>query len=167
MSPLFIDYEAFVSNGKHIIKELCVINVDNPFSPLYYLFSPQIKYSELSASDKMTNYYLSTNHHYIPYCNGSVKFCKECIASHIKDVFPFVENSIVYVLEPKGSDGKKLKTLMEIFPTLNLVAYNFKKMTDLPLPPPNVVCPYMDHGLHCAYMKCLRMYLDYINFSLK
>ena len=167
MSPLFIDYEAFFYNGKHFIKELCIIDGDNPFAPLYYLFSPQIKYSELSTTDKTTNFFLTTNHHQIPYDIGDVKFCKECILRHIKHEFPFVDNSIIYILEPQGENGVKMKTLTELFPTLNLVAYNFEKISSLPLPPINVTCPWMNHGLHCAYLKTIRMYLDYINFSLK
>jgi hypothetical protein len=35
----FIDYEGFVDNNdEYMIKELCIMNVDNMFNPLHYVF---------------------------------------------------------------------------------------------------------------------------------
>ena len=39
MKTYFIDFEAFIANdSEYVLKELCIMDVDNMFSPLHYVF---------------------------------------------------------------------------------------------------------------------------------
>ena len=48
-SVCFIDFEAFYDNdGQYIVKEMCIMNVDNMFYPLHYVFKPILKWNNLA-----------------------------------------------------------------------------------------------------------------------
>jgi len=53
MGPFFIDFEAFQhGSGKFLIKELCILDIDRPLFPLYFLFEPLQEWSTLTTAQK-------------------------------------------------------------------------------------------------------------------
>ena len=160
MAPIFIDFEAFQDrNGDFMIKELCLLDADRPLTPLYFLFTPTEPWHELSEDRKTSAHFLTQHFHHLQWEEGNTRFCANCLMHHIRSVFPQCDNSIFYIMESKAS-GPKYHFIKSVFPELNLVNYNVK-LDGLPTPPDNIVCPYRQHGRHCAYLKCLGMYQDY------
>jgi hypothetical protein len=39
MSPFIIEFEAFQHRGHYKLKELCIMDMENPLSPLYFIFA--------------------------------------------------------------------------------------------------------------------------------
>ena len=79
-------------------------------------------------------------------------------ASHQEGVSKLA-NAIFYVMDQV--DGAKINYLKEEFPELNLINYNVV-FNSLPLIPHNIKCFHREHGDHCAYLKCMRLYHNYI-----
>ena len=160
MGPFFIDIEAFQHgvDGKFVIKELSIIDVDKPLHPLYYIFEAHKTWQELDSSHQRTYEYQTAHLHHLEWHEGNTRYCKRCIMHHIKKHFG-VKGGLFYVM-----GDQKLNFLQEEFPDLNFIQYNIT-FDKLPILPPNIHCLYRNHGHHCALLKCMRMYLHYTMYE--
>ena len=76
MTTCFIDLEAFQDeNGHYIIKELCFMDINNIFKPLFYVFKSTVSLTKLSKKVQMTNMYLSKYYHRLTKNEGNTRFC--------------------------------------------------------------------------------------------
>ena len=158
VGPYFIDFEAFQhGSGSFKIKELCVIDVDRPLSPLYFVFRESTRWSSLTVEQQQTFAYQTRELHGLHWEEGITRYCRSCIWSWIKETFPLCRNSIFYVM------GKqKMEYLQKEFPQLNFCEYNVT-LNNLPSIAPNIKCLYRDHEqTHCACLKCFRLLQHYI-----
>lgn len=172
---IFIDFEAFpgttvaayegdiderMKNAAFNIKELCVMSASDIFHPIYYIFRPTQPYAEIHSSDKKTVKWLSTHYHQLEWEEGVSKFCRICVMRTIMRRFPNYEQVVFYVT---GDSAQKLAFLQQTFPKFNFTLSNMALST-LPLVPWkfNLSCPYRAHGQHCAYLKCVRMAMQYL-----
>lgn len=156
MPPYFIDFEAFkYKNNDFIIKELVILDVSRPLTPLYYLFEAPTPWRHLSVDEKIQHRFVTKNIHNLRWSEGDVRYCKECVWHHIKNVFPDCRSALTYVMGPE-----KMQFLKEEFPELNLVEYNvtFKTLPQIPI---TIHCLHREHGEHCAYRKTLRLFHHY------
>ena len=160
MGPHFIDFEAFQYQGQYKIKELCIIDVDKPLTPLYYVFDSPSSWRELDDDQQYQYSYQTRKIHHLKWHEGDNCYCANCVMYHIKNDFPYWCNGIFYVMD--CYNGQKVKFLMQEFPELNIVNYNvtFKQ---LPYITRNITCLHRDHGVHCAYLKCMRLCYHYMN----
>jgi hypothetical protein len=164
MSPFFIEFEGFQhKNGSFIFKELCVVDVDHPYDYLYYTFKNYVEWSSLCDKDKITNQYLTNNHHKLDWYEGDSRFCATCIQYFIQQRYPNWRNGIFYTMESQV-EGPKVKAIRSHFPDLNVVHYN-STLSKLPLLESNISCPHRAHGEHCAYRKCIRLLKDFTLFD--
>jgi hypothetical protein len=155
MATFFIDAQGFYLGDDMIIKELCIMDANKMLDPLHLVFKPIAPWDCFSESMKTTNEYLMKHYHKLIWYEGTTTFCASCILSNYdKDI----KKATFYVLDSEG--GSKMKTLKLNFPKLRFISYN-KTIKDLPEVPPNICCPYRDHGKHCAYKQCLSMCVDY------
>jgi hypothetical protein len=161
MSPFFIDFEAFQhGDGKFRIKELCIMDVEQPLTPLYFLFKAERKWNSLTSGEQQTYSYQQRYLHHLCWEEGRTRYCRKCVWHHIKMQFPECRNHIFYVM------GKqKLEFLKEVFPSLNFCEYNIT-FHQLPQIADNISCFYRYHGEHCACLKCYRLYTHYISLPL-
>jgi hypothetical protein len=158
MPPYFIDFEAFrYKKNNYIIKELAMLDVNKPLVPLYYVFKNVKPWSALTLEERMQFTFLSKYIHHLTWCEGTSRFCADCIWYHLKLLFPDCESGITYVM----GGGEKLKFLQELFPKLRLVQYNIT-FKSLPMIAPSIQCLHRQHGEHCAYRKTLRLFHHYI-----
>jgi hypothetical protein len=158
MGPYFIDFEAFQhGSGTYKIKELCIIDVDRPLSPLYFVFSAPKRWSALTLEQQKTFEYETTNLHGLHWDEGTIRYCRRCIWYWIKTTFPHCRNTVFYVM------GKqKMDFLQQEFSELKFCEYNIT-LHNLPYLPPNIKCLYREHDLiHCACLKCYRLFQHYI-----
>ncbi len=141
------------------MKELCILDVDRPLHPLYFIFTPPYTWSTLSANEQETFDYQERYLHQLSWSEGESRYCRKCIYHHIKENFVGCESSIFYVM-----GHEKCKVLAKTFPKLNFMEYNvtFKKLSPTPH---NIVCHYRNHGEHCAALKCFQLYDHYISSS--
>ena len=154
MTTYFIDAQGFCVDGTLLIKELCIMDANNIFTPYQKVFSLDVPMDILSKKSQYDVKYLIKNHHYLHWDEGSTTFCPSCVSSQ----YDVNINSIFYVLDK--IDGVKINTLKKHFPNWRLVNYS-KRIADLPDVPTNIKCLYRDHGKHCAYKHCLAMATDY------
>ncbi len=157
MGPYFIDLEAFQHGHKTIIKELCILDIDRPLRPLYFLFTPPQAWQTLSTAEQDSYDYQERHLHQLSWGEGESRYCRKCVYHHIKENFPACENAIFYVM-----GHEKCKVLAKMFPKLNFIEYNITFNT-LPPTPHNIFCHYRNHGEHCASLKCFRLYDHYIS----
>ena len=139
-----------------VLKELCVVDVDQPFAPLYYLFAPRGGWQQLSERQRTTYDFERDSIHHLDWAEGHIRYCRKCVMHHIKQAFPNSwSGSLFYVMEAQAN-GQKLKFLEKEFPELHLLNYNIT-FDNLPFLPGNIICPHRFHGQHCAYLKCMRL----------
>ena len=160
MPPYFIDFEAFQYQSHYTMKELCIIDVDKPFSPLYFLFGPSTKWQDLEHERQRQHEYQTREIHHIEWNEGVTRNCPKCVMYHIKQWFPLWSSGIFYVMD--RHNGQKMKFLKEKLPQLNIVNYNMT-FNNLPMISGNIACIYREHGEHCAYLKCVRLCSHYMN----
>ena len=164
MGPYFIDFEGFQHGaGEYCLKELCIMSIDQPLFPLYYLFEAPRKWQDLHQEEKVTYSYVTNNYHELDWDEGQTRYCSNCIMNHVQHHFPYWQNGIFYVMETQNN-GPKYKFLKQEFPELNLVNYNIT-FNNLPTLPPNISCLHRNHGPHCAFLKCLKMVVHYTSFK--
>ena len=152
-----MDFEAFKSgNEDYILKELCLLNVDKPLMPLYFVFSSPQPWDKLDATSRKHYRYQSKHIHGLEWSEGVSRYCRNCVMHHIKMAYPLCTAGIIYVM---GLD--KMTFLTSEFPELNFAEYH---VTFNQLPPltKNIMCYHRDHGEHCAFRKCMRLYQHYI-----
>ena len=156
MSPYFIDFEAFQhGTEKYQMKELCIVDVDRPFSPLYYLFKSRTRWETLDMDQQRTYHYQSHNVHSLGWYEGIIVYCRKCVWREIQEVFPMYKNGIFYVM------GKQKMDYLQIeFPKLNFCEYKVT-MNTLPYLSPNFSCIHRYHGEHCACLKSYRLMKHY------
>lgn len=132
-----------------------MLDVDKPLTPLYYIFVANNLWNDLPSDEKVQYRYQSRYIHKLLWNEGHSRYCKECIWHHIKDVFPYSDTAITYVM------GKeKMDFLKKEFPKLPLVEYNITFNT-LPDIPKTIMCLHNEHGEHCAYRKTMRLFHHY------
>ena len=161
MGPYFIDFEAFRNkNEQFILKELVMIDVDKPLTPLYYIFGPPKPWMCLDRSARRQYSFQTKMIHHLCWNEGGTRYCKECIWQHMKLSFPECDRRVCYVM-----GAEKMMFLKKEFPHLCLVEYNITFKT-LPFLLSNVMCVLgRDHGEHCAYRKTLRLLQHYTDVS--
>lgn len=158
MGPYFVDFEAFQhGTERFLIKELCIIDVDRPLTPLYFIFRSPKAWDSLNSQQQMTYRYQSQHLHHLEYSEGVSLFCKTCVARFIKLTFPNCLAGIFYVMGTQKFDYLRNK-----FPCFNWCEYNGVTLNTLPTIPTNIQCFHRDHGEHCACLKCYRLYQHYI-----
>jgi hypothetical protein len=157
MSSFFIDFEAF-QHGDEIfrLKELCIIDVDNPSNPIYFLFKASKEWNRLDACVKRTYNYQMRHLHHLDWNEGITRYCRRCVQYIVETYFPGARNGIFYVM-----GRQKLRFLQEEFPKWTIVEYNVS-INELPPLTPNINCVYRPHGEHCACLKCFRLVKHYL-----
>jgi len=157
MPPYFVDFEAFQHGEERFhIKELCIIDVDNPLKPVYFLFKADKNWHGLSDCVKQTYNFQTNNLHQLAWNEGETRYCRRCVQYCVETIFPLCRNGIFYVM-----GTQKLKYLQDQFPKWNFAEYMIL-MKDLPLLPPNIGCIYRAHGEHCACLKCYQLVKHYL-----
>jgi hypothetical protein len=164
MGPFILDFEAFQYQGQFTLKELCLIDVERPFAPLYYMFAPRRGWAELSSGQKRTFDFETRELHGLEWDEGFTRYCRKCVMFHIKQSFPQWASGIFYVMEAQDN-GPKVKFIQNEFPDLNIMNYNVT-FDNLPYLLGNITCLHREHGPHCAYLKCLRVCNHYNNARL-
>lgn len=161
MPPYFIDFEAFrYKKEKFLIKELAMVDVDKPLTPIYFIFNAKTGWQQLTSDQKLQFKYQSNHIHHLRWNEGVSRYCKACVWHHMKTDFPLCESAITYVM------GKeKMTFLKQQFPKLRLVEYNitFKALPDIPK---TIMCVHREHGEHCAYRKTLRLFHHYTTINV-
>ena len=118
MSHYFIDFEGFKYHGRYDIKELCIINVDNPLDPVHYIFDVANSWTTLNQHQQDLYNYQTNEVHCLYWNEGNTRYCRKCIMHHIMKAFPYYSNGTFYAL-----DEEKTSTLKHKFPSLNIVNY--------------------------------------------
>ena len=159
MGTIFVDFEAFQhgTTERFKLKELCILSVDRPLTPLYFLFRCSKPWEELDTDQRRTYAYQSRHLHHLEYSEGVVSYCKSCIARLIKKIYPNWINCIFYVMGVQKFDYLRNK-----FPMFNWCEYNGVTVNTLPSLPHNITCLHRPHGDHCACLKCYKLYYHYI-----
>lgn len=156
MSVFFIDFEAFQDNdANYLIKEMCIMNVNNILEPFYYMFVMSEEIGSFSKSTQRTNDYLRRWRHHLLWNEG------DCIfdANKVLKELQAIDNSLFYVNDELG--GKKIYTVKKIFPNLRILNYNCSNINGKI--PENISCPRYNHGECCAYKKCLKLCVHYLS----
>lgn len=156
MSVFFIDFEAYQDDdANYLIKELCIMNVNNILKPFYYMFPMCESMGSFSKKTRGTNDYLRKWRHHLLWIDGDSKFDANEI---LKDLQSF-DNALFYVNDQ--INGEKIDTLKKNFPNLRLVNYIYSdKGLEIP---ENITCPRYNHGEFCAYKKCLKLCVHYLS----
>lgn len=156
----FLDYEGFQSGQlAPIMKELAVISVENPQNPLYFNFNSPHPWEVLNDEQRRTYHYQTTRLHHIQWYEGYARYCKECMWYHFSLAFPQWQQGDFYVMD--RMNGIKITYLRQEFPQLNILPYTSVSFRTLPDLDDHHKCPYRDHGKHCAYLKCLKLYKQF------
>ena len=161
MGPYFIDFEAFQHGEEHYrIKELCILDVDRPLSPLYFIFAADKSWDALRISQQKTYSFQSRHIHGLGYDEGVTLYCSSCVARLMKQTFPNCLNGIFYVM-----GLQKMNFLITQFPKFNFCEYHVT-FNILPQIAHNISCLHRNHSAeHCACLKCYRLYQHYITLS--
>ena len=156
MSCFFIDITGFVDNdGDLIIKEICIMNIQNILQPLYLICKNMPDWNSLSLLSKQRNEDMSNLNLHLTWDEGNDVFCSFCLSHSI-----LVKSEIFYVMD--DNDGRKLKTLKSLFPKWRFANYSLNANSHCQLPT-NISCPWREHGPNCAYKHCLLGAIDYLN----
>jgi hypothetical protein len=162
--PIFIDFEAFKHGDEDfIIKELCILDTEQPLSPLYFLFKPTVTWDCLSRDQQRTYAYLEHNIHRLAWSEGHARYCRHCVFHYIEEAFPNVHNTTCYIL-----GHQKVTFLRREFPELNITEYtDVNSFKDLPRAPSHLNCIYRHHSReHCAVIKSYQLYTHYRKYNL-
>ena len=158
MSVFFIDIEAFQDdNADYLIKELCIMNVDNILQPFHYMFDMTESMGSLSKRAQTTNEYLRLWRHHLRWIDGDSNFDPSRILNDLKSI---PNDALFYVND--HVNGKKINTLNKYLPNFRIVNYNLNEPSQLNIPD-NIFCPYYNHGDYCAYKKCLKLCVQYLS----
>ena len=163
-APVFImDFERFQQgkDGEMYIKELCIIDMYQPWDPLYYIFRfGEDAWQALPADAQKTFNYASRRLHRLHWTDGLSRYCKQCVLYHLHNKFPRWNEGIFYVLDKPN--GAKIQVLTKEFPELRIVNYNGLTLKTLPEPRfPSLTCPFREHGQHCAFRKCQQLFTHF------
>lgn len=162
MSIYFMDFEGFQSGQTTpVLKELVIISVENPLNPLYFNFMPPMTWDVLDAEQRRNYHYQTSRLHHIQWFEGYARYCKTCLWYHLTLAFPDWQQGIFFVMD--RAHGTKIAHLRQEFPQLNIQPYTCVTFRSLPELTEHHKCPYRDHGEHCAYLKCLKLYQHYIH----
>ena len=157
MSPCFIDFEAFQHGGEQFkIKELCIVDADRFCQPMYMVFHPHTRWHRLNLQQRRTYAYQTNRLHHLHWNEGFMRYCRKCVFAMIQWFLPNWRRQTFYVL-----GNQKLIHLQREFPRLRLVEYN-ATLSQLPQLCPQSTCVNRNHGEHCAYLKCYRLYYHYM-----
>lgn len=154
MSTWFIDAKLFSDNGdEKLIKELCIMNVDDPLNAFYFIYYEQKPWLSLSSKARYDNNFLTSHYHLLGWREGQDVFCPSCA---IESTQADVNTSLFYVID--SPTGSKINTIKKYFPMIRVTNYT---MPYTPLPE-NISCPWRPHGIHCAYKQCFMGCMHYI-----
>lgn len=158
--PIFLDFEGFQhGETKFTIKELSIVDVDKPLKPLYFYFKAPKSWEELDEHRKETYNYQTRHLHHLMWDEGVSRYCRRCIAHHIKECFPYWKNCVFYVM-----GEQKCHFLQKEFPDFDFIEYNVT-FNNLPAAPNHISCLSHPHGDHCALLKCMQLYTHYTTFQ--
>ena len=116
------------------------------------LFHPPTSWMKLDKFKKRTYSYLTRCHHGLHWNEGFTRYCRDCVFHFIEQVFPNCRNETFYVM-----GVAKLHFLRQEFPLLHFEEMK-TSFCKLPTLPTCYTCPYRNHGEHCAYLKCYKLY---------
>lgn len=155
----FVDFEAFQHGDEpYEVKELCIVDADQPFHFFYKLFGPQESWNGMSREQRRTYCYQTRHVHGIDYHEGYKNYCPYHLGKAIKDHFPGCVNEIFYIM-----GRQKLQFMKKEYPQFNWCEYN-ATLNDMPSLPKNIVCLHRTHDhTHCALLKACKLYQHYIN----
>jgi len=178
VAVFFIDFEAF-QHGKDedfIIKELAIIDSNNPLRSACYVFLPHCSWESLSAEHRRTYNYLERRLHRLTWNEGTLRYCTRCLQNDIAYFFTgsSVDKAIFYTM-----GEQKAEFLRREFPHMHIEDYgnafvsNINRKNEnltikkLPRAPQHISCTYRNHSReHCALLKCYRMYMHYYFYSV-
>ena len=159
-----IDFEAFQHGAEdYIIKELCILNIENPLQVVHAVFRPPMSWRHLSPEQRRTYGYQKGQLHQLSWDEGQRAFCVDCILRNLCYKFPLLNASTAkfYVV-----GEQKCAHLKQLFPKLNIM--NYYNLSYKHLPPQactHLQCPYRNHDReHCALLKCYRVYMHHSTY---
>ena len=154
-----MDFEAFKcsEDDSFIIKELCILDTHSPLTPLYYMFGSDKSFTSLSPTARRQYRYQTKQIHGLEWSEGISRYCRNCVLHHIIKFSPFALNGIFYVM-----GLEKMEFLANEFPELRFIEYHLT-FNRLPSLPNNLLCYHREHGEHCAYRTCMRLYHHYLS----
>jgi len=155
MATYFIDFQGFYIGDDMIIKELCIMDANQVFSPVHNVYKSDFNWDSIPDDSKFINRSLTSHRHKLSWDEGMIEFCRTCILNNYTDKDFY--NATFYVLGI--DDCTKTTTLQRYFPDMRLICYS--KQSELAKVPSNITCPWREHGEHCAYKNCLAMCIDY------
>ena len=153
----FIDFEAFQHGAEDFqVKELCIMDATTPKRSMSYTFQPPRPWQWLTTNEKRTYEYATNHLHKLSWNEGCGNSCPSCVQKHIIQFFG--ASSIFYAI-----GRQKTEFLQRHLPKLIIIDYGecySVTLKDLPPVPDTFRCMYREHGrVHCAAIKCYRLYL--------
>lgn len=106
-----------------------------------------------------SNAFLTEHSHNLTWEEYNTKFCQDCLMRDIKAQCN-IDEALFYVRD--HIDGRKMMLIKSILPDLRICIYKCPKLKPLPK---NITCIYREHGLYCAYKKCLALCQHYISIK--
>jgi hypothetical protein len=162
-----VDFEAFKHGAEdYRLKELCIMDASRPMKQRHYTFMPTCRWEELSPEQKRTYSYLTRDLHRLSWNEGTERFCEECLKIDLRRFVSSnnIARSVFYVL-----GQAKVDYLKQLFPDFTFVNYQAAygvTLRELPDAPSHVACTYRNHGKHCAFLKCVRVYLHFVSLYI-
>ena len=136
MPPYVLDI--LMTTGEQL-KELCILDVDAPHNPLYYIFRQPTPHTTTTTTDEDLQWW-----------EGNSRCCHNCVMFHIKEAYPDTwSSSVFYVAE------EKVTLARELFPELPI--WGAKSPSSSSSFSSNI-CLFREHGHNCAYILCMRLY---------
>ena len=151
----FIEIEGFKHENRFIIKELCVLDDQNPLCPLYYIFKEEFPFTQLTLDEQRQVAFVSGNLHGLTWKEGITQFCASCVERKIIEDF---DNNGLLEFYTMGEE--KVKFLSDLFPRLRILHVK-KTFKLLPYLMPHITCLHRPHGERCALRKCYRLLLSF------
>lgn len=169
MATFFLDFEAFqVEPISYILKELCILDLDNPLRPLYLLFNAPYDIGILNETQQRTVRYCETHLHRIAWkqkgnTQSTASDLLELMMQHFGKLKLNI-NSTIYIV----GGIQKTNYIKSLLPTFRIITYKCR-VRDLPTVPSHIRCmsAVVSHSkVHCACLKCYGLYLHYIDSTI-
>jgi len=166
-SRYFIDFEANQhGHGPYLLKELCIMDVENPLRNLCMVFAPPKPWCQTTPEERRTYLYNQQKLHHLNWYEGNYIFDAKVVTGQIYWFIGSINNAVFF-----AQNMQKTKILQELLPGLNIINYADLDsccaeltIAKLPSAPNYISCTYRNHGRHsCAVLKCFRLCLHYNN----
>ena len=140
------------STSEHL-KELCILDVEAPQNPLYYIFRLLPPTTTTTTTDAAASVNDSDgDNDTLQWWEGKSRYCHNCVMFHIKEAYPNTwSSSIFYVREEKLTLARDLFPELPIWGTKSLSSSSSSSSH-------NITCLFREHDPNCAYILCMRLY---------